>query len=170
MTNTTKESTKSLYERLRKIGFQLEQNEIYSSLSATVTYVTKNNLNPFYILSKDALQDFPPVDLSSNFDSVVIGLAPEESNYHNLNTAFRLIINDCPLIAIHQGKYYKEADGLSIGPGSFIKGLEYATGRKSIVVGKPNKYFFENAIPDGVSPAECVMIGDVSSRSIFFSI
>lgn len=167
MTNTTKESTKSLYERLRKIGFKLEQNEIYSSLSATVTYVTKNNLNPFYILSKDALQDFPPV-LSSKFDSVVIGLAPEESNYNNLNTAFRLIMNGCPLIAIHQGKYYKEADGLSIGPGCFIKGLEYATERKSIVVGKPNKYFFENAIPEGVAPEECVMIGDVSSQSICF--
>lgn len=162
MTNTTKESTKSLYERLCKIGFKLEQNEIYSSLSATVNYVSKNKLNPFYILTKDALQDFPTINDSSDFDSVVIGLAPEEMNYNNLNTAFRLVMQNKPLIAIHQGKYYKQSDGLSIGPGCFIKGLEYSTGKKSIVVGKPNKYFFENAIPDGVLPEECVMIGDVS--------
>lgn len=76
-------------------------------------------------------------------------------------------MNNCPLIAIHQGKYYKESDGLSIGPGCFIKGLEYSTGKESIVVGKPNKYFFQNAIPEGILPEECVMIGDVSFCRFF---
>lgn len=67
------------------------------------------------------------------------------------------------LVAIHEGKYFKRGDGLAIGPGCFTRGLEYATGRKAVVIGKPNRYFFECAIPDGLTPAECCMIGDVSA-------
>lgn len=70
------------------------------------------------------------------------------------------------LIAVHEGKYYKRSDGLAVGPGCFTKGLEYATGRKAIVIGKPNRYFFECVMPENVAPAECCMIGDVSRMSL----
>lgn len=73
--------------------------------------------------------------------------------------------NDHPLIAIHEGKYYKRGDGLAVGPGCFTRGLEYATGKKAIVVGKPNRFFFEAAIPNGVKAEECCMIGDVSEKN-----
>lgn len=66
------------------------------------------------------------------------------------------------LIAIHEAKYYKRGDGLAIGPGCFTKGLEFSSGQKAIVIGKPNPYFFEAAIPEsGVDVQECCMIGDV---------
>jgi len=64
-------------------------------------------------------------------------------------------------VAVHQGKYYKRAEGLALGPGCFVKGLEFATGRTAKVIGKPNPYFFEGALA-GRDPASCVMIGDVS--------
>lgn len=66
------------------------------------------------------------------------------------------------LVAVHEAKYYKRNDGLAIGPGCFTRGLEYATGKKAVVIGKPNQYFFECVIPDNVAPVECCMIGDVS--------
>ena len=66
------------------------------------------------------------------------------------------------LIAINQGKYYKRSDGLALGAGFFVKGLEYSTNSTAVLIGKPNAYFFESAIPQGVSPEQCVMIGDVS--------
>lgn len=49
-----------------------------------------------------------------------------------------------------------------MGPGCFVKGLEYSSGAKSILIGKPNEYFFKSAI-DGTDIAieDCVMIGDV---------
>lgn len=71
-----------------------------------------------------------------------------------------------PLIAIHQGKYYKRKDGLAVGPGFIVKGLEYTASTTATVIGKPTKYFFESAIPAGVAPEECVMIGDVSDRLV----
>lgn len=65
------------------------------------------------------------------------------------------------LIAVHEGKYFKRSDGLAVGPGCFTRGLEYSAGKRATIIGKPNPYFFNNAIPKGLSPAECCMIGDV---------
>lgn len=88
VTNTTKESTKTLLDRLIKIGFELRQDEIFSSLNAAINYIKTNNLNPFYILSTDALSDFPVVDQSRERDAVVIGLSPKDFHYENMNKAF----------------------------------------------------------------------------------
>ncbi|XP_062565003.1 haloacid dehalogenase-like hydrolase domain-containing protein 2 [Armigeres subalbatus] len=163
VTNTTKESVSSLYARLVKIGFQLEQNEIYSSLTAASNFVRSNGLNPYYILTDDARKDFPLNDPAKEYDSVVVGLAPERFSYEYINEAFRILHNSrgtARLVAIHEGKYYKTKQGISLGPGCFVKGLEYSTGLKSICIGKPNEYFFRSAMPDGLKPEECVMIGD----------
>uniref|UniRef100_A0A1A9WGT8 Haloacid dehalogenase-like hydrolase domain-containing protein 2 n=1 Tax=Glossina brevipalpis TaxID=37001 RepID=A0A1A9WGT8_9MUSC len=162
VTNTTKESRQTLLNRLLGIGFQMQKDEIYSSLSAAVSYVNKNNLNPYYLVSKDARTDFPENDSKRSLDSVVVGLAPDEFYYENLNKAFNILLTtkDAKLIAIHEGKYYKRKDGLALGPGCFVKGLEYAAGVKSVLIGKPNEYFFKNALIDGMKVDECIMIGD----------
>lgn len=89
VTNTTKESRQTLLKRLLDIGFQLDKEEIHSSLSAAVEFVKKEQLNPFYLVSKDARTDFPDNDSSKPFDAVVVGLAPEEFQYENLNKAFK---------------------------------------------------------------------------------
>lgn len=51
---------------------------------------------------------------------------------------------------------------MSLGPGPFVRGLEYAADTKAIVVGKPMKEFFQAAL-DGDDPCSAVMIGDVSN-------
>lgn len=145
----------------------MEKDEIFSSLSATSHYVREHNLHPFYLVSDDARQDFPP-STNKSFDSVVVGLAPDAFNYEKMNEAFRVLLEnkESQLIAIHQGKYYKRKDGLALGPGCFIKGLEYAASKEAKVIGKPNQYFFESAVPKGVTPEECVMIGDDANDDI----
>lgn len=115
-----------------------------------------------FLLSPEAMEDF--VDISSvdnnKPNAVVIGLAPTEFHYERLNEAFRCLLNGAQLIAIHAGKYYKRNDGLALGPGCFVKGLEYSAQCSSTVVGKPNKDFFLAAL-NGIKPEEAVMIGDV---------
>lgn len=168
MTNTTKDSRRTLTDRLTKtIGFQIDQTEIYSSLSAAVAYIKTHQLNPFYLLSDDARKDFPEGTVES-LDSVVVGLAPSEFHYENLSRAFNILRSHPRLIAIHEAKYYKREDGLALGPGFFTKGLEYSAGVQATVVGKPNELFFRTAIPSHLQPEDCVMIGDV--RPILFTL
>ncbi|XP_055595974.1 haloacid dehalogenase-like hydrolase domain-containing protein 2 isoform X2 [Uranotaenia lowii] len=163
VTNTTKESVFSLYDRLIRIGFRLEKDEIYGSLSAASRYVQSNDLNPYYILTEDARRDFPANTPDRPLNAVVVGLAPERFSYQYLNEAFRILHasrGTAKLIAIHEGKYYKAKDGISLGPGCFVKGLEYSSGVPSVCIGKPNAYFFRSALPEGLEPQDCVMIGD----------
>uniref|UniRef100_A0A182SM75 Haloacid dehalogenase-like hydrolase domain-containing protein 2 n=1 Tax=Anopheles maculatus TaxID=74869 RepID=A0A182SM75_9DIPT len=162
VTNTTKESVGSLFARLRKIGFELEREEIYGSLAAAAEYVRKNNLNPYYLLTDDARTDMPPNDPNRPTNSVVVGLAPERFSYDHLNEAFRILHqkSDVQLVAIHEGRYYKAKNGIALGPGCFVKGLEYSSGVSAVCIGKPNEYFFRSALPEGVAVEECVMIGD----------
>lgn len=73
---------------------------------------------------------------------------------------FRLLLDGASLIAIHKGRYYKRPDGLALGPGAFIAGLEYSANVQAEVVGKPTAEFFKTALGD-VPPEEAIMIGDV---------
>ncbi len=100
---------------------------------------------------------------------MVVGLAPNKFNYESMNKAFRMLLNGSQLIAIHKSKYFKAKSGLSLGPGPFVSALEYATDKKSIVVGKPDKQFFLKALePFGCQPEEAVMIGDVIAFNKYF--
>lgn len=89
VTNTTKESKETLLKRLHSIGFEVEKDEIHSSLSAAVEFVKRENLNPFYLVSKDARTDFPANEEGKPFNAVAVGLAPDEFYYENLNKAFK---------------------------------------------------------------------------------
>ncbi|KAJ4442845.1 haloacid dehalogenase-like hydrolase domain-containing protein 2 [Periplaneta americana] len=161
VTNTTKESRRCLYERLIRLGFELQQEEIWSSLWAAQDLLRSRNLRPMLLVDDAALEDFSGLTEcgENEQNAVVIGLAPDKFNYLDLNKAFRLLLTGAPLIAIHYGRYYKRSDGLALGPGPFVKGLEYASDCSSEIVGKPSRAFFESAL-GGIDPAHAVMIGD----------
>ena len=42
-------------------------------------------------------------------------------------------------------RYFRRPDGLALGAGAFVSALEYSSGMKSVVVGKPEKDFFMGA-------------------------
>ncbi|XP_049798008.1 haloacid dehalogenase-like hydrolase domain-containing protein 2 isoform X1 [Schistocerca nitens] len=161
VTNTTKESRARLHGRLTKIGFTVRPEDILSSLWAARELVERRGLRPLLLLDAQAEEDFAGLGApgEDEADSVLVGLAPDKFNYEELNTAFRVLNKGGPLIAIHQGRYYKRSDGLALGPGPFVKGLEYATNVKPEVVGKPTELFFRTAL-GGVPADEAVMIGD----------
>ncbi|OAD54120.1 Haloacid dehalogenase-like hydrolase domain-containing protein 2 [Eufriesea mexicana] len=112
------------------------------------------------LIDPAANEDFE--DLIKNNEkanAVVIGLAPDKFHYEELTKAFRLLLDGASLIAIHKGRYYKRSDGLALGPGAFIAGLEYSANIKAEVVGKPTAEFFKAALGN-ISPEEAIMIGD----------
>lgn len=160
VTNTTKESKRLLLERLRKLGFNINNNEIFTSLTAARKIIDTRRLSPLMLLDDRALEEFCGVP-QDQFDSVLIGLAPDKFNYNKMNEAFRLVLNGAPLIAIHKARYYKTKDGLALGPGGFVTALEYSAGIQAEVVGKPESTFFLSAVAElDVLPEQCVMIGD----------
>lgn len=63
-------------------------------------------------------------------------------------------------MAIHAGRFFKTSRGYEVGPGFVTAGLEYSTGVKQVIIGKPDPGFFKTGIPSGIEPQNCVMIGD----------
>lgn len=58
VTNTTKESRRILYERLITLGFNIDINEIWSSIWATRNAIVSDALKPFLLVDNKALEDF----------------------------------------------------------------------------------------------------------------
>ncbi|NXS97001.1 HDHD2 protein, partial [Jacana jacana] len=160
VTNTTKECKRDLLERLTKLGFDIAESEIFTSLTAARNLLEQRQVRPLLLVDNKALPDFTGV-ATDEPNAVVVGLAPEHFHYEMMNTAFRLILDGAPLIAIHKARYFKKKDGMALGPGPFVAGLEYATDTTATVVGKPEATFFLEALRGtGCAPEEAVMIGD----------
>ncbi|EIM24153.1 HAD-like protein [Wallemia mellicola] len=145
--NASKESHNKVISDLstKLDGIDLNPNHVITAISSSKSYVTHSNLNPLLLLSNSAKDDFK--DYSSDktdYDSVLIGLSAESLNYPNLNNAFRILNQPgSQLIATHASKYFADKDNqLSLGPGGFVKALEYVTDKKAIICGKPSDEFF----------------------------
>lgn len=88
VTNTTKESKGTLLKRLTGIGFDIQAEEVFTSLTAARRLIDQRSLRPMLLLQSDAIEDFKGVD-ANDPNAVVVGLAPDCFNYEILNKAFR---------------------------------------------------------------------------------
>lgn len=116
--NTTKESTQSLLQKLRRASFGaelIEESDLFTSLDAARQLVQRSNLSPLLLLSESASSAFEadtsiasrcffarpsqtPDKLSEEErqqlqerDAVIIGLCPELMTQPWLDEAFRLV-------------------------------------------------------------------------------
>jgi len=161
ITNTTTKPRRVIFQKLQKMGFPIEEEEIFSALTATKEFLKEHNAGAYLVLTDLAKEEFKDLrDLPVEY--VVVGDARENMNYENLNRAFRYLMKGAKLIAAAKNRYYLDRDGeLSLDAGPFVVGLEYATGREAILIGKPNREFFLKAVRSmGLKPEEVAVVGD----------
>ncbi len=161
ITNTTTKPKKLIYEKLKNMGFDVEENEIFSALEATKQFLKEKNAGAFLILTDIAKEDFKDIP-KEPVKYVVVGDARDNFTYENMNKAFRYLMDGAELIAAAKNKYFRDKDGkLSLDCGAYVVGLEFATGKKAKLIGKPNKDFFLLAVKSmGLKPEEVAVIGD----------
>ena len=58
VTNTTKESKNQLHNLLTNLGFNIDKNEIFTSLTAARNLIVEKDLRPMMLLEDGATQDF----------------------------------------------------------------------------------------------------------------
>ena len=73
------------------LGFDVSEDEIFTSLTAARRLVEAEKLNPMLLLEDSAKEDFEGLvtNNTSPHNSVVVGLAPSCFDYTHLNQAFR---------------------------------------------------------------------------------
>ena len=164
LTNTTTISRRLVFEKLLQFQLPLIESDIFSPAIAANIFLKKKNISRISLFTNRYLQedftDFVTDDLES--EAIILGDLYKEFSWEKLNKIFQIILDASPLVlALHKNRYCKRENKLSLDLGPFVTALEYATSKKSVLIGKPEKNFFNLAIEDiKLKNEEVLMIGD----------
>lgn len=160
ITNCSRNSRKEILHKLLDMGFAVSEEEIFTAPMAVQAFLREHKLSPWLLVHPAIEEEFKEFSGVSP-DAVVLCDAAEAMSYTNLNQAFRILTKGACLLAVGDNRYFKEADGMSLDAGPFIRALEYAADCEAVVLGKPSPVFFHSAAAQlGCRPEEILMVGD----------
>lgn len=169
VTNTSSRGRTALLDKLHRFGIHAERETILTPCAAAAAWLrTQPGGAAALFINPKAREEFSGIPVleapaESGAQYVVIGDMGEHWSFRALNRAFRLLHGNpgATLIALGMTRFWLADDGIRIDAGPFVAALEYATGRKALVLGKPSVSFFRMAAARLSLPAEeVVMIGD----------
>lgn len=161
ITNTTQKTGAQVVKKLQEFGFDIKEDEVTTALDMTKMFLEQHQSNAQFLLTDNALSFFDSLKkYPTNY--VVVGDAQDNFSYKNLNNAFRTLLNGAQLLAVANNRYFKDDDNeMSMDAGGYVSALEYASGVKAQIIGKPSTEFYRLAAAAlNAQPNECVMIGD----------
>ena len=163
VTNTTSRPRRQILERLHRLGFEVDAEELSTPAALAVAHCAANDRRRAMLLVRDDVkEDFADLEeADDDVQSVVVGDLGEDFGYDVLNRAFGHVMDGAELIALQKNRYWLRPEGLALDVGPFVAALEYATRRDALVVGKPSRDFFAtilSGIP--VESGEAAMVGD----------
>jgi HAD superfamily hydrolase (TIGR01458 family) len=187
-TNFSGTHRETLAARLADAGLPIPPERIVTSLSATVEDVRRRYAGrPVFVLTHpDGLREFGDVPrlapeeadaAGATAAAVIFGDAAHDLSYENLDRAFRLVRRGAELVAMHRNGWWHTAKGETIDTGAFVAAIEYATGARARVTGKPGPLMFRTAFralaaevaTAGGAPlrrTEVAMVGDHAPQDI----
>jgi HAD superfamily hydrolase (TIGR01450 family) len=167
VSNNTTHSPDELLSLLRTQGFNLEAQNLDTCMKVTGEWLKKKKIKSCFVLGNQALKKYLTeqgieVKEDSLVQSVVVGL-DEELNFQKLKTATRALVeNNACLVALHANKIYGDSEGEiapSVGP--VVKALEYASGKRGLIMGKPSSDFYRSVLRRlDIKSQNCIMISD----------
>jgi HAD superfamily hydrolase (TIGR01458 family) len=165
VSNTTRKSRSAIAARLENLGFSIPASHIFTPPVAAIAVMKRDGRTRCFLLTTgDVDKDFAEAGIMSgeiNPQWVVVGDAGDNFTYRTLTHAMRMVLGGAGILALERDRYWMGDDGLMLSAGPFVVALEYATGVRAMVVGKPSEDFFALALQDlGAKPSEAVMIGD----------
>lgn len=163
ITNTSTRPPDELQHKMRALGLDVHDDEIFSAVSATCTYLEQAGTPRCHLLVADAVMEcfekFPRDDQRPDF--VVVGDIGERWSYALLNEVFGMLMRGARLVCMHRNKYWETAQGLKMDIGAFVAGLEYVSGTQAIVIGKPSWDFFRLTVQSlGLTANKVAIVGD----------
>jgi HAD superfamily hydrolase (TIGR01458 family) len=169
VTNATSRSRRLLVERLAGCGIAAAEQDVSTALRAGAAHLAAEGFRRISALVPEAaLEDLAEFEITEREpQAVVVGDLDDRWDFTILNDAFQHLMHGAELIALSRDRYWQKPDGggLVLDCGPFVAALEYASGRKAAVCGKPSAEFFRTALaslgPWALErPADVLMVGD----------
>jgi HAD superfamily hydrolase (TIGR01458 family) len=165
ISNATQSCRATLHKKLKGYGFDIKEKELFTAPVATARYIKKTKrLRCFFLTTGDVNKDFRKEGLMSTGkkpDHVVLGDAGKDFTYEGMNKAFNCILEGADLIAMEKDRYWRTPGGLALCGGPYTAALEYSTGQKAHLIGKPSAEFLRLALADMKARSkDTIAIGD----------
>lgn len=170
ITNTTSKPRTALVKKLAGFGIKIDASRILTPALAALHWLKEHPRDKptALFVPKATREEFAGLDLlpdsaDSGAGAVIVGDFGEGWDFHTLNRAFRLLIDQTKpaFIALGMTRYWLASDGLRLDTAPFVVALQHASGTQPLVLGKPAAPFFQTALEMVGEPASnTVMIGD----------
>lgn len=161
LTNTTRSSRRMLLQKLRGMGLDIADEELFTPSLAARQRIERDGLRPHLLVHPALKQDFADLR-GGEREAVIVGDAGDSFSYAALNAAFRALDDGAEFLALANNRSFRDADGgLSLDAGPFVAALAFASRREPVILGKPAPEYFLSALASlECAPEEAAMIGD----------
>lgn len=163
LTNTSTQSRTDIVRKLEKMGFPIEEFEIFTAPYAVRLYLDcLPSRKCRYVVAKSIMQEFRWVNEDADLlTHIIIGDIGPNWDYLLLNDILMDLLSGAELVAIHKNRFWQTESGLKLDIGSIVAALEYGSNKAARVLGKPSKAFFDMAVTDmGLFDKDVMVIGD----------
>lgn len=163
VTNATHKPRRMIVDELKNFGFDAREGLILTPATAVAEKLRTEGLSCFPLVEESLLEDLEGVRITEESPGcMLVGNVGEGFTYGRLDTVFRHLMEGAELVALSKNRYWQRAGGkLALDAGPFVAALEYASGKRAIVVGKPERAFFELALRNlGLPSGVVAMVGD----------
>lgn len=162
-TNTSRKSRRAIIDSLAGLGLSVRKEEVLSAPVAAAGWLESEGVERIQLLVPESTHDdFTSFTITDDDPEVVlVGDLGSGFTFERLNAAFRSLRAGARLAALHRNRFWLPAAGPTLDAGPFVAALEYATGSRATLVGKPSPAFFRTAARQaGVETEGLAVVGD----------
>lgn len=171
MTNNSQRSRLDVATKLQRLGFEVEQEHVYTCAMATATYLAKQKPDgTAYVIGESGLimslnkRGYAIVDKDPDY--VVVGEG-RTLTFEMCEIATQMLLNGAKLIATNLDPNAPTEKGSRPGCGAIVALLEKAAGVQAFSVGKPSPFMLRAARKEiGLETDQTVVIGDTMETDI----
>jgi HAD superfamily hydrolase (TIGR01458 family) len=166
VTNNTTRSRAQLAEELRRLGLELEDEELQTTPRAAAHALRGKRV--LALTMSAIVADLEGIELvGEGADAVLLGGCDETEETSrvfstmNLGRAFAELEAGAELFCLHKNRWWQTKHGPRLDAGAFVAGLEYAADTHATVLGKPSSAYFAAALDALDADARLAwMVGD----------
>ena len=174
-TNNSGKTRGFLTEKLRRLGIECEEGDVYNSGYVAVRLIEEKGLRNVYVVGSNSFKD--EISKVSNLvdedhaDTLVVGI-DTRFDYERMTAALRAALNSKTIVFCNEDvSYIGEGERIFPGAGAMTSFVRTCSGKEpDHIVGKPNTPMFELISRNtGIPCEEMVMIGDSYRSDVGFA-
>jgi 4-nitrophenyl phosphatase len=178
LTNNSSRTRSFFGEKLRRLGFQCDDDEVYSSATGSAKHLMDKGLRSAYVLGMEGLSrtlvesgievvnrasDLSPMPMQDGpiAAAAVVGICTNLT-YDLLSGTMRQVRAGAEFVATNPDTTFPlEGGRLTPGAGAMVAAVQACTGATPFIVGKPNPFLVQMAIDDAcVGLLDTLVVGD----------